>query len=113
MENKKFDPWQFVGFFLIALILTWMLNNQQPIEEVAPDNTKQTEASTNPVTEGYLGIGLNDSLQDQQMKAAYGSFSNLFQVNKSVDLALENEKLSWTKLLLIPSLEKVFLFQIS
>ena len=94
MENKKFDPWQFVGFFLIALILTWMLNNQQPIKEVAPDNTKQTEASTNPVTEGYLGIGLNDSLQDQQMKAAYGSFSNLFQVNKSVDLALENEKLS-------------------
>ena len=94
MENKKFDPWQFVGFFLIALILTWMLNNQQPIEEVAPDNTKQTEASTNPASEGYLGIVLNDSLQDQQMKAAYGSFSNLFQVNKSVDLALENEKLS-------------------
>ena len=94
MENKKFDPWQFVGFFLIALILTWMLNNQQPIEEVAPDNTKQTEASTNSASEGYLGIVLNDSLQDQQMKAAYGSFSNLFQVNKSVDLALENEKLS-------------------
>jgi YidC/Oxa1 family membrane protein insertase len=94
MENKKFDPWQFVGFFLIALILTWMLNNQQPIEEVAPDNTKQTEASTNPASEGYLGIVLNDSLQDQQMKVAYGSFSNLFQVNKSVDLALENEKLS-------------------
>ena len=28
MEEKKFDPWQFVGFFLIALILTWMLYNQ-------------------------------------------------------------------------------------
>ncbi len=94
MENKKFDPWQFVGFFLIALILTWMLNNQQPIEEVATDNTKQREASTNPASEGSLGIVLNDSLQDQQMKAAYGSFSSLFQANKSVDLALENEKLS-------------------
>ena len=94
MENKKFDPWQFVGFFLIALILTWMLNNQQPIEEVATDNTKQREASTNPASEGSLGIVLNDSLQDQQMKAAYGSFSNLFQANKTVDLALENEKLS-------------------
>ena len=33
MEQKKFDPWQFVGFFLIALILTWMLYNQPPVEE--------------------------------------------------------------------------------
>ena len=75
MENKKFDPWQFVGFFLIALILTWMLNNQQPIEEVATENAKQTEASTNQASEGSLGVVLNDSLQDQQMRAAYGAFS--------------------------------------
>ncbi len=25
MEEKKFDPYQFIGFILIAMILTWML----------------------------------------------------------------------------------------
>ena len=25
MEERKFDPYQFIGFILIALILTWML----------------------------------------------------------------------------------------
>ena len=34
MEQKKFDPWQFVGFFLIALILTWMLFSTQRISRV-------------------------------------------------------------------------------
>jgi hypothetical protein len=33
MEDKKFDPYQFIGFVLIALIMTWMLMNQQPVEE--------------------------------------------------------------------------------
>ena len=94
MENKKFDPWQFVGFFLIALILTWMLNNQQPIEEVATENEKQTEATANQASEDPLGLVLNDSLQDQQMRAAYGAFSNLFQANTTEELTIENEKLT-------------------
>lgn len=94
MENKKFDPWQFVGFFLIALILTWMLNNQQPIEEVATENEKQTEATANQASKDPLGLVLNDSLQDQQMRAAYGAFSNLFQANTTEELTIENEKLS-------------------
>ena len=36
MEEKKFDPYQFTGVFLIALILTWMLFNN--------DNTQETSA---------------------------------------------------------------------
>ena len=33
MEEKKLDPYQLIGFVLIALIMTWMLMNQQPVEE--------------------------------------------------------------------------------
>ena len=32
MEEKKFDPYQFIGFVLIALILTWMLYRNSPEE---------------------------------------------------------------------------------
>ena len=33
MEEKKFDPYQFIGFILIALILTWMLYRNGPEQE--------------------------------------------------------------------------------
>ena len=29
MEEKKLDPYQLIGFVLIALIMTWMLMRQQ------------------------------------------------------------------------------------
>ena len=49
MEERKFDPYQFIGFILIALILTWMLyrNGPQETQENAPVETNQT---TNPQT---------------------------------------------------------------
>ena len=34
MEEKKFDPYQFIGFILIALILTWMLYRNGPEQEI-------------------------------------------------------------------------------
>ncbi|MDO7598466.1 MAG: membrane protein insertase YidC, partial [Flavobacteriaceae bacterium] len=71
MEQKKFDPWQFVGFFLIALILTWMLYNQPPVEE----------ATNNAATQSVLAAGdasnavvMSDSLQSQQLQASFGSY---------------------------------------
>ena len=51
MEQKKFDPWQFVGFFLIALILTWMLYNQPPVDEATNETVTQTESSINKTSE--------------------------------------------------------------
>ena len=36
MEEKKFDPYQFIGFILILVILTWMLYRNGPTEEAAP-----------------------------------------------------------------------------
>ena len=37
MEEKRFDPYQFIGFVLIALILTWMLYVNRPGEKVISD----------------------------------------------------------------------------
>ena len=55
MEEKKFDPYQFIGFVLIALILTWMLYRNQFQEGTAegntPTNTEQVSQSvTQPAT---------------------------------------------------------------
>ncbi|MDC1285604.1 MAG: membrane protein insertase YidC [Candidatus Arcticimaribacter sp.] len=94
MEQKKFDPWQFVGFFLIALILTWMLYNQPPVDEAADETVTQTESSANETSETPVSVVLNDSLQSQQLQAAFGSFANLFQNNSSAEVRLENEKLA-------------------
>ena len=47
MEEKKFDPYQFIGFILIALIMTWMLMNQQPVEE-GTDAVTSTETQEEP-----------------------------------------------------------------
>ena len=94
MEQKKFDPWQFVGFSLIALILTWMLYNQPPVDEATDETVTQTESSANETSETPVSVVLNDSLQSQQLQATFGSFANLFQNNSSAEVSLENEKLA-------------------
>ena len=38
MEEKRFDPYQFIGFILIALILTWMLYRNNPENYPAEKN---------------------------------------------------------------------------
>ena len=38
MEEKRFDPYQFIGFILIALILTWMLYQNNPENYPAEKN---------------------------------------------------------------------------
>ena len=93
MEEKKFDPWQFVGFFLIALILTWMLYNQPPVEEAAADAKTQTESIASVTPEQPSALVLSDSLQSQQLQATFGSFANLFQSTSDEKVRLENEKL--------------------
>ena len=95
MEEKKFDPWQFVGFFLIALILTWMLYNQAPVEAAAAvENVNQTESAAKNAPEQSNTVVVNDSLQSNQLQASYGSFANLFQfkTTKKVEQILSNYK---------------------
>lgn len=93
MEQKKFDPWQFVGFFLIALILTWMLYNQPPVEEATNNAATQSESTASDASNAVV---MSDSLQSQQLQASFGSYANLFQNNSSKEVGIENEKLAIT-----------------
>ncbi|MDA9361033.1 membrane protein insertase YidC [Flavobacteriaceae bacterium] len=93
MEQKKFDPWQFVGFFLIALILTWMLYNQPPVEEATNNAATQTESTASDASNAVV---MSDSLQSQQLQSSFGSYANLFQNNSSKEVGIENEKLAIT-----------------
>ena len=90
MEEKKFDPYQFVGFVLIAIIMTWMLMNQQPVEEVAGEAVVAEEITTTPVE-----TRLTDSIQQLQLQASYGSFADLVVPKKNSTVSLENEVLSF------------------
>ena len=78
MEERKFDPYQFIGFILIALILTWMLyrNGPQETQDNAPVETNQT---TNPQTPQPV---LSDSVQQQKNVQAFGDFGGFFQAKK-------------------------------
>ena len=48
MEERKFDPYQFIGFILIAIILTWMLYQNQPQEGVSQETSMDTTEVATP-----------------------------------------------------------------
>lgn len=91
MEERKFDPYQFIGFILIALILTWMLyrNGPQETQDNAPVETNQT---TNPQTPQPV---LSDSVQQQKNVQAFGDFGGFFQAKKIEPVLLENKNLAF------------------
>ena len=92
MEEKKFDPYQFIGFILIALIMTWMLMNQQPVEEGTEAVTKtETQVDTTPA----VAVVKNDSIQRVELQNNFGSFADLVQEQETIEIALENEVLSF------------------
>ena len=90
MEEKKFDPYQFTGFILIALILTWMLYRNGP-EEVPTEEKTTTEQQviTPPVSQA-----VQDSLQQQQKVVAYGDLGNLFVPNNIPNTIFTTENLA-------------------
>jgi YidC/Oxa1 family membrane protein insertase len=92
MEEKKFDPYQFIGFMLIALILTWMLYRNGP-EEAEPQSTpiEQTVHQNNTTVTTPVQ---NDSIVQQQKVAAYGDLGSLFVDNKLSPVNLETEQLT-------------------
>ena len=94
MDEKKFDPYQFIGFILIALILTWMLYNNQAKEatnEPAKTVTEPTQKRTNSpvVTQNQ------DSIQKEQLSKAYGDLGNLFIPNSVPNVQVETENISY------------------
>ncbi len=94
MEEKKFDPWQFVGFLLIAMILTWMIYNQPPIEETVTVNENLTESTANKTLEQINTVGDNYSVLNNQIVSSNGTFFNLFQLTTTKEVDLENKKLA-------------------
>ncbi len=76
MEEKKFDPYQFIGFILIALILTWMLYRNGPQE-----SAKDTQISSEQITRSNLEKAIKDSIKLQNKVYSYGDIGKLFIPN--------------------------------
>lgn len=91
MEEKRFDPYQFIGFILIALILTWMLYVNRPEEDTSTEvQTVNTEAVTE---QEQAPLQLNDSLQQINLKSTFGIFSNWMMDQGATTQVLENKEL--------------------
>lgn len=91
MEEKRFDPYQFIGFILIALILTWMLYVNRPEEDTSTEGqTVNTEAVTE---QEQAPLQLNDSLQQINLKSTFGIFSNWMMDQGATTQVLENKEL--------------------
>ena len=93
MEEKKFDPYQFIGFILIALIITWMLYRNGPAEESAKEPVSSEEVlqqNTTPTNANQQ----NDSIIQQQTLAAYGDLGSLFVPNQQESLKLNTNEMS-------------------
>ena len=92
MEERKFDPYQFIGFVLIAIILTWMLYVNKPEEGVNPAvETEKTEVASQP--KEAPPIQLNDSLQKINLQSTFGIFSNWMTDQGAAPQMLENKDL--------------------
>ena len=76
MEEKKFDPNQFIGFIFIAVILTWMLYRNGPADEAAPAQVTTEQGST--TTSSPEVVQVSDSILQQQKVAAFGDLGSLF-----------------------------------
>ena len=91
MEERKFDPYQFIGFILIALILTWMLyrNGPQKTQDNSPEETNQITSPQIPQPVQ------SDSVQQQKNIQAFGDFGGFFQAKKIEPVLLENKNLAF------------------
>lgn len=88
MEERKFDPYQFIGFVLIALILTWMLYRNAP-EEAAQTTSEPTPAVATPeATPGPATAVVSATAVDTSM---YGPFAGFMRAIAAVPQQLENE----------------------
>ena len=86
MEERKFDPYQFIGFVLIALILTWMLYHNAP-EEATPATPEPTPAVATPeATPGPATAVVSATAVDTSM---YGPFAGFMQANAAAPQQLK------------------------
>ena len=84
IEENKFDPYQFIGFILIAIILTWMFYNQQPVSE---------ESQKIQIAEKEIGNDLDDEKIKLSELEKFGEFSSLLSSENELNIqTIENEK---------------------
>lgn len=89
MEERKFDPYQFIGFILIALILTWMLYRNGPQDETTSNKVVETEIK--PTSK--INSESQDSIRILQKVTAYGDLGNLFIPNNYPNIELSTDKM--------------------
>ena len=91
MEEKKFDPYQFIGFVLIAMILTWMMYQNQPV----PPSEAETTTSTTAVapTKVETVTVQNDSIARLNLQNAYGDLAGMMTPNAMGIQTLSSDKL--------------------
>jgi len=96
MEEKKFDPYQFIGFILIALILTWMLyeNGPKNDQDQDQDSIVSNSEEANEVSSPLLNQ-IPDSIQQQQRVSSYGDLGNLFISNSIPNIKVETENVHY------------------
>ena len=85
MEENKFDPYQFIGFVLIAIILTWMLYDQNPEnEQVVLESKKESNEIKSSIKEN----------SDSQQLDDLGEFSDVISLKRvNEPISIQNSKL--------------------
>ena len=91
MEERKFDPYQFIGFILIAIILTWMLYQNQPQEGVSQDTSMDTTELATP--KGAPSTVVNDSIAQIVLQNTYGDLATFMQERPNEIQTLRYDKL--------------------
>lgn len=91
MEERKFDPYQFIGFILIAIILTWMLYQNQPQEGVSQETSLDTTEVATP--KAAPSTVVNDSIAQIVLQNTYGDLAAFMQERPNETKTLRSDKL--------------------
>ena len=88
MEEKRFDPYQFIGFILIALILTWMLYRNNPKNDpVEKSKVTNIQGSENKKDE------TEPEVNENSFKNSSSDLANLFRKPLVDFKKIENKKI--------------------
>ena len=94
MEEKKFDPLQFIGFILIALILTWMLYRNGPTEEQKSESKTITEQDITSPSSSEESKTSAAFIQQQKVES-FGDLGTLFKSNSVENISISTENISY------------------
>ena len=94
MEEKKFDPYQFIGFIIIALILTWMLYRNGPTEEQKSESKTITEQDITSPSSPEESETSAAFIQQQKVES-FGDLGTLFKSNSLENISISTENISY------------------